>query len=95
MKSPVDYFPQEFEIDPNDAYYESDYIALLPFVEDEVLESAYTSIDLTKIEEKIRDRNFEGPSIQYCFNKKVEKIRIQPFLPDLCRPFDITYVKEG
>lgn len=37
LRTPFDYYPSEFEIDPYGAVFESEYIVILPFVPNNVL----------------------------------------------------------
>ena len=96
LKSPVDYFPSEFEIDPNDAIYESDYIALLPFVEDEILERAYTSISIEGLSEEEKLRNAQNDNILFQYDKNaLQKNVIKSLFPDFCDDLEVacTYTK--
>lgn len=90
LKSPVDYFPSEFEIDPNDAIYESDYIALLPFVEDEILDTAYTSISIEGLSEEEKLRNAQNDNILFEYDKKaVQKNLVKSLFPNLFADFEV------
>ena len=96
LKSPVDYFPSEFEIDPNAAIYENDYIALLPFVDDEILDRAYTSISIEGLSEEEKLRNAQNDNILFQYEKNaLQKNFIKSPFPDFCDDFEVpcTYTK--
>ena len=46
LRKNIDYYPEsDFEIDPFGAFFEHEFIAILPFVPDNVIDEAYNSID--------------------------------------------------
>jgi 5'-3' exoribonuclease 1 len=57
LRKPVDYFPQTFTIDPFGAFWEHEFIAILPFVDEKLIHEVYDSVDFNLLtpEEKERD----------------------------------------
>lgn len=88
LKSPIDYYPTEFEIDPNDAYFESEFIAILPFIEDELLDKAYLSVDFQSIKNEVKERCAIGKNVEYSYGKKAKKIVVHSFLQNFCMNFE-------
>ena len=88
LRSPIDYYPTVFEIDPNDAYFESEFIAILPFIEDEVLENAYASVDLSTMKEEVKERYKIGKNLEYYYKEKGSKIEVKSYLSKYCGDFE-------
>ena len=88
LRNPIDYYPTNFEIDPNDAYFESEFIAILPFLEEELLEKAYRSVEQSQMKEEVKERNRIGKNIVFSYKKKGEKIAVSSFLIKLCPDFE-------
>jgi len=53
LRTPFDYYPEQCEIDPYGAVFESEYIVILPFVLDEVLRKAYSTVDVKSFPQEI------------------------------------------
>lgn len=88
LRSPIDYYPTEFEIDPNDALFESEFVAILPFLEDKLLDQAFSSVNFEHIKEKYKDRCGIGKCIEYFYEKKGKKIVVESFLTKFCQNFE-------
>lgn len=88
LRTPIDYYPINFEIDPNDAYFESEFIAILPFLEEELLEKAYQSVDLSLMKEEVKERMKIGSNLEYSYSKKGEQRKVSSFLPNYCPDFE-------
>ena len=88
LRNPIDYYPTEFEIDPNDAYFESEFIAILPFLEDDLLEKAFASVDRSLMSEEVKERCMIGKNQEFSFWRKGNKITVKAFLPKYCDNFE-------
>lgn len=88
LRSPIDYYPTKFEIDPNDAYFESEFIAILPFLEEELLEKAYLSVDQSKISEEVKQRSLVGKNQEFSYLRKGGKVEVKTFLKKYCDDFE-------
>ncbi len=88
LRNPFDYYPENFEIDPNDAYYESEFIAVLPFLGNDLLEKAYQGVDQSQMKKELKERNSIGKNIVYSYNRKAYKIAVSSFLPNICPNFN-------
>ena len=88
LRSPIDYYPENFEIDLNDAYYESEFIAVLPFLDNDLLEKAYQSVEQNQMTKELKERNRIGKNIVYSYNRKGYKIAVSSFFPSLCPNFN-------
>lgn len=47
LRSPIDYFPSKFRIDPFGGIWSHEYIVSLPFLPEDVLKKAYESVDFS------------------------------------------------
>ena len=88
LRNPIDYYPTKFDIDPNDAYFESEFIAILPFLEEELLEKAYLSVDQSKMTEDVKERSLVGKNHEFSYWRKGEKVEIKTFLKKYCDDFE-------
>ena len=57
LRTPFDYYPSEYEVDPYGAVFESEYIVILPFIPTNVLFKAYESVDLKLLSQEETERN--------------------------------------
>lgn len=51
------FYPNEFEVDPYGSQYESEYLVLIPFMDQKLLLEAYDSLDLSQLTESEQNRN--------------------------------------
>lgn len=52
LRHPKDYYPNEFDVDPYGSIWEHEFIALLPFLDQSVIDQAYNSVDFDSLPEK-------------------------------------------
>ncbi len=57
------YYPTTFEVDPYGAAFESEYLVLIPFMDEKLLLKHYQALDLTSLTENQRLRNTHRTSI--------------------------------
>ena len=51
LRSPRDFYPSEFSIDPFGAVWEHEYIANIPFVSESIINEAYDKVDSKQLSE--------------------------------------------
>ena len=89
LRKPIDYYPTNFEIDQNDGPYESSYLAILPFMNDELLEKVYLSVDQNQMKEEIKERGKVEKIFEFYYKHKGIKTSVLSFLPNFSPNFDV------
>jgi 5'-3' exoribonuclease 1 len=72
------YYPTEFEIDPFGAAFDSEYIALIPFVDEDILNFEYKSVDQAQLSPVERDRNTLKDNSIYQWNENYVESVVKP-----------------
>lgn len=69
LRHPYDFYPDHFEIDPYGAIWEHQYIAKIPFIDENLLEKAYSSVPSNRLPEPSHtiyfqkvDKSYKYPS---------------------------------
>lgn len=57
------YYPTSFEVDPYGAAFESEYLVLIPFMDEKLLLKHYEALDLSSLTENERLRNTHKTSL--------------------------------
>ena len=75
------YYPEEFHIDPFGAVSENEYIARIPFIDEEVLDAEYQkAVKSEKLKQKDINRNAAGTSLVYEWNTKGQEYEVESSL---------------
>ncbi|EAS07144.2 XRN 5'-3' exonuclease amine-terminal protein (macronuclear) [Tetrahymena thermophila SB210] len=91
LRSPVDYYPDKFTIDPYGGVFSHEYIVVLPFMDQKLIDDVYSSIDQVKtLTPQERERNQFGKNIKYKFDHNFAPITIQSTLPNYYKDFQVT-----
>ncbi|KAL4436223.1 hypothetical protein ABPG74_018207 [Tetrahymena malaccensis] len=91
LRSPVDYYPDKFTIDPYGGVFSHEYIVVLPFMDQKLIDEVYSSIDQAKqLTPQERERNQFGKNIKYKFDHNFAPITIQSTLPNYYKDFQVT-----
>lgn len=48
LRSPIDFYPNSFPIDPYGGIFSHEYVVVLPFMQQDLIDSVYASIDQEK-----------------------------------------------
>lgn len=75
------YYPKAFSVDPFGAAFESEYIALIPFVDEELLTKEYLKIEKSAYTKEELFRNRHYPNILYEWDDKTTATTVQSTLP--------------
>lgn len=75
------YYPTTFSVDPFGAAFESEYIALIPFVDEELLHKEYEKIDKSALKPEEALRNKHQPNIVYEWDDNAEPTLVKTTLP--------------
>jgi len=49
LRSPQDYYPDDYKVDPYGALFEHEFIVILPFMNEEKINSAFNKVDRTQL----------------------------------------------
>ena len=71
LRSPLDYYPADFEIDPYGAIWEHQHITKIPFIDESFIDAVFKSIDIASIEPEVRARNMRGQSTLFTYNSTI------------------------
>ncbi|CAD8069108.1 unnamed protein product [Paramecium sonneborni] len=82
LRTPFDYYPDEYEVDPFGAIWEHQFICKVPFMNSNLLVSEFQKIDQSQLNELERKRSTFGHA--YLFVKTQEKItKVKSILPKI------------
>ncbi|EGR32559.1 hypothetical protein IMG5_077960 [Ichthyophthirius multifiliis] len=90
LRNPIDYYPEEYRIDPYGGVFAHEYIVVLPFMEQELIEKVYNSINWdSEISPEDIQRNLFGRNLKFSYNENSPLLQVKSILPLYYSDFEV------